>query len=175
MPPAPARLPLHLTWTTGSISYMIAPNPHLALPQLTLATRQMPFKCHDISLLLCLNISQSTQNKTQSLPHAYTPAVMWALFPPPSPPHFPLPTHSNHTGLPATPQIHQAQSPVQALVILFPLPEQSSPKHIRSLFYLSPFGYLLKCHLPGPQFSNSSPALTLLFMHHVILPGTSDY
>lgn len=112
VPPAQARPPLHLTWTTGSISYMIAPNPHLALPQLTLCstTRQIPFKCHDISLLLCLNTSQHAQNKTQSPPHAHTRAVMWALYLPPSPPHSPLPMHSNHTGLPTAPQIHQAQS-----------------------------------------------------------------
>lgn len=132
-PKSQARPPLHLTWITGSISYMIAPNPHLALPQLTLCstTRQIPFKCHDISPLFCLNISHRTQNKIQNPPHAHTPAVMWALYLPPSPPHPPLPTHSNHTDLPTAPQIHQAQSLVQALVILFPLPQQSSPKYTR--------------------------------------------
>ena len=70
VPPPQARPPLHLIWTTGSISYMIAPSPHLALPQLILCstTRQITFKCHDISLLLCLNISHRTQNKIQSPP-----------------------------------------------------------------------------------------------------------
>ena len=136
VPPAQAWPPLHLTWTTGSISYMIAPNPHLALPQLTLCstTRQIPFKCQDISLLLCLNFSSCSKQNPKSTPCPHTCCDVGSV-----PPTL-TPTFSSANALQSHwPSYHFPNPPstAQALVILFPLPEQSSPKYTRSL--LIPF------------------------------------